>query len=411
MTEPLMLKLVGVSKSYDSHRSNLRRFGRWVGIGREPAHVSWALKDVDLELRKGESIAFIGQNGAGKSTLLKVITGTIRATFGTVGVDGRISAMLELGLGFNPEFTGRQNVFLAAGLMGLHSALIEDLLAGIEEFAEVSDYFDQPLRTYSSGMHARLAFAVATCVRPEILIIDEVLSVGDSYFQHKCFERVREYRSLGTSIIFVSHAMGDVRSLCDRVILLDRGQVLRDGPADEVVDYYNAMIAARENAGLTIEQRRLKDDWSYTRSGTLEATVRSLALVDADTQMPLTLVNVGQQIELIVNVEIHRPIARLIMGFLIRDKLGNVIWGTNTWHTGQAIHATDAGQRLEVRLALEARLGPGSYAISHALHASESHVGDNFEWVDNALVFDVANLDQPHFIGSNWLPSRIAVMS
>ena len=409
MSGPVVLRLDGVGKSYASYRSNLRRFGRWIGIAAKPDAEHWAIRDVSFDLRAGESLALIGQNGAGKSTLLKLVTGTVRPSCGTIGIEGRLSAMLELGLGFNPEFTGRENVFLASGLMGLHTAHISELMSSIEEFAELGRFFDQPLRTYSSGMHARLAFAVATAVRPEILIIDEVLSVGDSYFQHKCFDRIREFRDAGTSLIFVSHAMGDIRSLCERVILIEAGVVLRDGPADEVVDYYNAMIAARENAKLSIEQRRLKDDWVYTRSGSQEAVVRTLDLVDAVNGEAMQLVNVGQRVALIADIVVNEAVPRLILGFLIRDKYGNTIWGTNTFYTDQPLHDLAAGQSLRVRLDFEARLGPGSYSISYALHADESHLSANYEWVDNAIVFDVANLDHPQFIGSSWLPVHFDV--
>ncbi len=403
------MRLDGVCKCYLGFESNFRRFGRWLGIPAKPDSEHWALREISLSLNRGESLALIGQNGAGKSTLLKLITGTVRATAGTIGIDGRLSAMLELGLGFNPEFSGRENVRLAAGLMGVHSSRIEVLIPSITEFAELGSYFDEPLRTYSSGMQARLAFAVATAIRPDILIIDEVLSVGDSYFQHKCFDRIKQFREEGTSLIFVSHAMADVRNLCERVVLLDAGRVLRDGPADEVVDYYNAMIAARENAKLDIEQRRLKGDWVYTRSGSQEAVLRSLELVDADSDLALQLVNVGQEVALVAEIVVHVPIPRLVLGYLIRDKFGNVIWGTNTWHTGQPMLDLAAEQVIGVRLAFEARLGPGSYAVSYALHADESHVSANYEWVDNALVFDVANLEHPQFIGSSWLPARFEV--
>ena len=406
---PVVLRLDGVCKCYLGYHSHLRRFGRWIGIPAKPDTEHWALREVSLAVSRGESLALIGQNGAGKSTLLKLITGTVRATSGSIGIDGRLSAMLELGLGFNPEFSGRENVHLAAGLMGVHSSRIDALIPSITEFAELGTYFEEPLRTYSSGMQARLAFAVATAVRPDILIIDEVLSVGDSYFQHKCFDRIKQYREEGTSLIFVSHAMTDVRNLCERVVLLDDGKVLRDGPADEVVDYYNAMIAARENAKLDVEQRRLKDDWVYTRSGSHEAVLRSLELVDAETGLALQLVNVGQQVALVAEIEVRADVPRLVLGYLIRDKFGNVIWGTNTWHTGQPMLGLTDGQVVGVRLAFEARLGPGSYAVSYALHADESHIGANYEWVDNALVFDVANLEHPHFIGSSWLPARFEV--
>ena len=404
-----VLHLNGVGKSYPTYRSNLRRFSRWVGLTATPDDEYWAIRDVSFSLGSGESLALIGQNGAGKSTLLKLIAGTVRPSTGAIGIAGRLSAMLELGLGFNPEFTGRENVFLAAGLMGIETASIAELLPSMEEFAELGRFFDQPLRMYSSGMQARLAFAVATALRPDILIIDEVLSVGDSYFQHKCFERIRSYREAGTSLIFVSHSMGDIRKLCDRVILIDAGRVVRDGPPDEIIDYYNALIAARENANLTIEQRRLQNDWVYTRSGSMDAVLRDLRLVDAGTDSPVQLVNVGQSVALTATIEVRVDLSQLVLGFLIRDKTGHVVWGSNTFHTKQPMRDLHAGDEVQVRLEFDAHLGSGSYAFSYALHADETHVGGNYEWVDNALVFDVANFGHPQFIGSSWLPVRFEV--
>ena len=241
-----VLQVNGVGKCYAKYNGLFSRLLSWVGLPVKTTHEYWANKDISFTVAPGQAIAIIGQNGAGKSTLLKMITGTVRPTTGHIHVVGRISAMLELGLGFNPEFTGRQNAYMAGGLLGYSAQELEQLMKGIENFAEIGDFFDQPLRVYSSGMQARLAFAVATAVRPDVLIVDEILSVGDSYFQHRSFDRIKQFKDQGTSIILVTHGLSDVRALCDYVILLDQGQILKQGRPDEVVDYYNAFVAQKK---------------------------------------------------------------------------------------------------------------------------------------------------------------------
>ncbi|PHJ39769.1 sugar ABC transporter ATP-binding protein [Desulforamulus profundi] len=398
-----ILNVQKLGKCYASYRSNLLRYMRWFGIPVSPQHEYWAVKDVSFTLRAGEALALIGQNGAGKSTLLKLITGTVRPTTGNIAVLGRISAILELGLGFNPEFTGRQNVYLAGGLMGLSTRQIDEIIPAIEDFSELGEFFDQPLRVYSSGMQARLAFSVATAVRPDVLIVDEVLSVGDSYFQHKSFDKIRKFKEEGTSILLVTHSMGDVRALCDRVILLDKGKILKDGPPDEVVDYYNAMIAEKENARLSVEQKRQKNGWFVTRSGNFQAKIKSLVLLDEMTQEPVEIARVGQRLVVKLVATINEDIPRLVLGYMLRDRTGHVVWGTNTWHTEQVLNDLKKGEEVEFYMPFTCTLGPGSYSFTYALTSSDTHLENNYEWVDNALVFDVINADKKYFIGTSWL--------
>jgi lipopolysaccharide transport system ATP-binding protein len=402
-----ILNISGLGKCYYTYHNNLARFAKWFGFPARYTHEYWALKDVSFALDRGEALAIIGQNGAGKSTLLKLITGTVLPTTGSIQINGRVSAILELGLGFNSDFTGRQNVYLAGGLMGLSTAELTNLIPGIEEFAEIGEFFEQPLRVYSSGMQARLAFAVATAVRPDVLIVDEVLSVGDSYFQHKSFARIREYRKQGTSILLVTHSLADVRALCDRVILLDKGNVLKCGLPDEVVAYYNALTAEKENIKLSIEQQRQKDGWLVTEVGTKEALLESIVLKDAETSQPIQLVRVGQKLEVEFDVLIQSEIKRLVLGHKITDRTGHIVWGTNTWHTNQVWENMRPNQKVNFRLIFDCLLGPGSYALSFALVSSDTHLDDCFHKKENALVFDVINADKTYFIGTSWLDVTI----
>ncbi len=403
------LRVEGVGKAYRVWGSEWLRAASWFGLPTHPREEHWVLRDVSFSIAPGEAVGVIGQNGAGKSTLLKLITGTAQPTEGRVTRTGRVAAILELGMGFNQDLTGRQNAFHSAGLMGYSQEQIAEAMPGIEAFAEIGEYFDEPVRTYSSGMQVRVAFAVATAFTPDLLIVDEALAVGDSYFQHKSFDRMRRFREEGTSIMLVSHSPSDVKALCDRVILLDKGQVLKDGSPDEVIDFYNALIARKENEKLSVEQRRDESGWVTTRSGSGQAVVSSLKLVDAATGSEVALAMVGQRLRLVLEAEVRAPLPSLVLGFMIRDKQGHVVWGSNTWHTEQVQSHVSAGERLRYTLDFTCRMGPGSYSVSPALVSSDTHMIDNFEWVDNLLVFEVMNAGHPMFIGSNWLDAEFAV--
>lgn len=398
-----------LGKAYRNWGGEWRRFCSWMGLPIHPREEHWVLRDVSFSVERGQALAIIGQNGSGKSTLLKVITGTTMPTEGIAAHHGRIAAILELGMGFNQEMTGRQNAMHAGGLMGHGEEQMQQVMPEIEAFAEIGDYFDQPVRTYSSGMQMRVAFAVATAIRPDILIVDEALSVGDSYFQHKSFSRMRRFREEGTTLLFVIHSMDDVRTLCDRAVLLSAGLVIKDGAPDEVADYYNALMAAKENSSLTVEQRREKDGWLFTRSGTGEARVTGLSLRDAFSGEEIRLARVGQALELVAEVQVESDVPELVLGFMLRDRLGHIVWGSNTWHTRQTLKGVAAGSNVRFVLAFDCTLGPGSYSFSPALVSSDTHLEHNYEWTDNALVFDVVNADKDFFIGSSFMSAKFRI--
>ncbi|MGH6608654.1 MAG: Wzt carbohydrate-binding domain-containing protein, partial [Burkholderiaceae bacterium] len=257
--------------------------------------------------------------------------------------------------------------------------------------------------------NARLAFATATAFRPDVLIVDEVLSVGDAYFQHKSFDRIRSFKAVGTAVLFVSHSMTDVRALCERVILLDRGRVLRDGSADEVADYYNAIVAERDAARNNVVQQRAEHGWVVTRSGSREAVLGAATLLSADTGQPVSVVRSGQALRLEVRVRIVTDVDELVLGVMLRNREGHVVWGSNTWHTGQKLKQQRAGREVTFNLCFDAMLGPGSYSITCALHPDGTHTASSYEWTDNAIVFEVVNADRPHFIGTTCLPARFEI--
>lgn len=399
-----MLRVEDLGKVYRSYPREWRRVLSWFGWPGKPDAEHWALRHVSFNIGRGEAVGIVGQNGAGKSTLLKLVTGTARANEGRVNTAGRVAAILELGMGFNPDLSGRDNCRHAAGLMGHAQADIERMLPEIEAFAEIGDYFDQPVRTYSSGMHMRIAFGVATAVRPDVLIVDEALSVGDAYFQHKSFDRIRQFREQGTTLLIVSHDRSAVQQLCGRAILLDQGRLIKDGGVEEVMDYYNALIAQRENQTVTVT--RLEDGRVRTVSGTGEATVAQVGLFDMQGAA-VEFVNVGQPVELRIRARVNTAVPRLVLGYMIKDRLGAPIYGTNTHHTGQALETLATGTTVDFHIRFPMNLGAGTYSISTALVSSDTHLENNYEWRDLALIFTVANLDKPVFVGSAWVPPSI----
>ncbi|HEY4093144.1 MAG TPA: ABC transporter ATP-binding protein [Luteibacter sp.] len=401
---PNVLEVNGLGKAFRDYGSEFKRFATWFGMKVKPRDEHWVLRDISFAVGRGEAIGIVGQNGAGKSTLLKLITRTLMPSEGTVAVHGRIAAILELGMGFSADLTGRQNVHHAAGLMGFSREQIDTAMPEIEAFAEIGDYFDEHVRTYSSGMQMRVAFSVATAFRPDILIVDEALSVGDAYFQHKCFKRIKEFREQGTSLMIVSHDSGAIQGLCDRAILLNQGRVLQDGDPVVVMDAYNALIAERENSTMKVE--RLETGQTQTISGSLEAVVDSIALHGTDGEA-IEFIDVGQDIELRVDVDVRADIPRLVLGYMIKDRLGQAVFGTNTHHTGQVLENVRSGDRVAYVARFRMDLGPGTYSISTALVSSDTHLVDNYEWRDLALIFTVANHSKSHFVGTAWIPPKI----
>ena len=398
-----------LGKAYKQYPGRWSRLVEWVFGGLRVRHsLKWVLKDISFSVEPGEAVGIIGINGAGKSTLLKLITGTTQPSCGAVQITGRVAALLELGMGFHPDFTGRQNVIMAGQLLGISTSELDRLLPEIEAFAEIGDYIDQPVRVYSSGMQMRLAFSVATAIRPDVLIVDEALSVGDAYFQHKSFDRIRAYRLLGTTLLIVSHDKTAIQSICDRAILLNAGQIAMQGTPEAVMDYYNAMLAQRDSS--VVRQSTLEDGKVQTISGSGEASIVSVTLCDVDAQV-IDVVKVAEKLTLTVQTQVHQALSGLVLGFMIKDRLGQPVFGTNTHHLKQVIASASAGSNPTFVIDFVANLGPGSYSIAVALHSHDTHIHKNYEWRDLAVVFNVINTDKPTFVGSNWFPVTLKIQS
>lgn len=399
--------VTNLGKAYKQYPNRWSRLAEWMLPGSALRHnLHWVLQGINFTVKPGDAVGIIGINGAGKSTLLKMITGTTQPTTGSVNITGRVAALLELGMGFHPDFTGRQNTFMAGQLLGMSIEEISNLMPEIEAFAEIGDYMDQPVRVYSSGMQMRVAFSVATARRPDVLIIDEALSVGDAYFQHKSFERIRQFRKQGTTLLIVSHDRWAIQSICDKAILLSGGQLAKEGAPEEVMDYYNALMAESENS--TITQIKTEDGRTQTISGTGEARIEQIGLYNAQGEQ-LTLVDVGELVELRIQVRIHASIPQLVLGYMIKDRFGQPMFGTNTWHTEQIVGGCEKNDLVEYSIQFPMNLGTGSYSIAIALTETQSHVSRNFEWRDLAIVFDVFNSEKIEFMGCSWLEPKIKI--
>lgn len=397
----------GLGKAYKQYPTRLARLAEWLLPFGQPRHeAKWVLKDVSFEIAPGRALGIIGVNGAGKSTLLKMITGTTQPSAGSVRIEGRVAALLELGLGFHPDFTGRQNAVMAAQLLGLGADDIQRLMPEIEAFAEIGEYIDQPVRTYSSGMQMRLAFSVATAHRPDVLIVDEALSVGDTYFQHKSFARIRMFREEGTTLLFVSHDKAAIQTLCDEAVLLHAGRVAMHGEPEAVMDYYNALIAEKENT--RVLQHQAADGRVQTVSGSGEVHFASVVLRDESGEA-IETVTAGEPLALEVEAQVREAIDSLVVGYMIKDRVGQPVFGTNTFHLQRTQGALAAGDSVKLRFSFPANLGEGSYSIAVAAHDSETHITRNYEWRDLAVVFRVINTRLPRFVGSAWLPNSVDV--
>lgn len=401
------INVTNLGKAYKQYPSRWSRLIEWMDPRVRPRHrLHWVLQDLSFSVSAGEALAIIGINGAGKSTLLKMIVGTTQPTTGSVQMVGRVAALLELGMGFHPDFTGRQNALMAGQLLGMSVEEVSARMPEIEEFAEIGEYIDQPVRVYSSGMQVRLAFAVATASRPDVLVVDEALSVGDIYFQHKSFDRIREFRKQGTTLLIVSHDKASIQSICDRAILLNAGKLAMEGTPEAVMDYYNALLAAHQKQ--SIRQEVLANGKLQTISGTGEAKVLSIAILNESGQQ-LDVVNVGQSVTLRIDVGVDVAIEQLVLGYGIRDRLGQTVYGTNTALQGKVLKTVDAGAHIRFDMQFPANIGVGSYSIQTALVSSETHLENNYEWRELALIFEVVNVDHAHFSGVAWLNPDIFI--
>jgi lipopolysaccharide transport system ATP-binding protein len=410
-----------LSKAYAIFKRPQDRLMQMLMRGRRKYYEEyWALKNVSLTVRRGETVGVIGRNGSGKSTFLQMVCGTLQPTSGSVSVTGRIAALLELGAGFNPEFTGRENVYLAASVLGLPTAEIDKRYNSIADFAGIGDFIEHPVKLYSSGMYARLAFAVAAHVDADILIVDEILSVGDAAFTQKCMRFIRTFRERGT-LFFVSHDTGQVVNLCDRAIWLDRGEVREIGPAKDVCHRYLAdLYGSREDArsfhiggsrrgaeerATTDVRKELLQNSQHRNEIEIFAFdenaagpwfgERGASIVGVELQTPsgapLTALEGGEEVVLKVACRAGRDLIGPIIGFYVKDKLGQNLFGDNTYLTYRLdpMSIPDGGvfaARFHFQMPY---LPSGEFAVTVALAEGTQNDHVQHHWIDDALFFKV----------------------
>jgi ABC-type polysaccharide/polyol phosphate transport system ATPase subunit len=403
---PPIIEFRGVSKTYPIYDSASARLKELACLNRIRCHRDFgALRDVTFEVSPGETFCIVGENGSGKSTLLQIIAGILQPTNGEVLVRGRVAALLELGSGFNPEFTGRDNVYLSAAILGLSRQEIDKTLPKIEEFAEIDEFIDQPVKTYSTGMAVRLAFAVAIHVSPEILLVDEALSVGDLYFRQRCMRKVHEMRANGIAIVFVSHSIGDVQLIGDRAMWLDRGQVREIGATEEVVNKYMAAMVQKDNAYLTVHHsgRQIAQDVAPEtpavvdsipnidhRFGDGRAQVIGIALINSGGEA-VHLLEPQSRIVVRISVRASENIVSPIVGFLMRNHMGLDFAGTNTAREGFECPPMRAGDvyTLDFHLQLP-EFYPSSFSFSPAIADGTLDSNSVCDWIDNAIVLQMS---------------------
>jgi lipopolysaccharide transport system ATP-binding protein len=369
----------------------------------------WALKDVSFDVHRGETVGVIGRNGSGKSTLLQVICGMLTPTTGGVLARGRIAALLELGAGFNPEFTGRENVYLNGALVGLTRAQIDDRFSSIAEFADIGEFIEHPVKTYSSGMYVRLAFAVAAHVDADILVIDEALAVGDAFFVQKCMRYLRAFMERGT-VLFVSHDIGAVKGLCGRALWLEHGQLQMDGPAKEVAEAYHAAMYEAQQGKSVVGTRAAAqpapplatrpapvvrstlqvmsfnpDGVGFGKGG---ARITAVEFLTAVTGAQVAVVYGGEDVVLVVRCAVVERLECPIVGFVVKDRLGQALFGDNTFMYYQhAPVAAGAGDCLHARFAFTMPILPsGEYSVCAAVAEGSQHHHVQHHWLDDALI-------------------------
>jgi lipopolysaccharide transport system ATP-binding protein len=426
----------GVSKAYTIYTRPQDRLKQMIAsrarraLGLEPRRYykeHWALRDISFQVQPGETVGVLGRNGSGKSTLLQIICGTLAPTAGRVVTSGRISALLELGAGFNPEFTGRENAVLNARILGLGRKEVEERLGEIESFADVGDFFDRPVKIYSSGMFVRVAFAVQACVEPDILIVDEALSVGDEKFQRKCFDRLERLRAAGTAILFVTHSTATVERFCERAILLNRGELIGVGSSSQIVDQYHALLYADEQTYLKFLNRqqataakpapRPEPEEVLTLSADTEiaaeesralAVIESYSLLDADGA-PREVFAPGETATISVRVRCLANMDEIQAGLALKTVEGVRAFGTSTLYSGQNHRNAKRGEELCFDFELCLELCIGVYFVSVAI-ARPMVDADTF-YLDKRTDAMVFTVQEPRLMaaGIARLPYRITV--
>jgi lipopolysaccharide transport system ATP-binding protein len=376
-----LLQVQNVSKMYRLYRRPLDRLAEALPLIRHsPPKEFWALRDVNLRLEKGEVLGVVGPNGSGKSTLLQIVSGILDPTRGRVVTHGRIAALLELGAGFNPEFTGRENVFLNGEILGMPRREMDRVFPEIERFAEIGSFIDRPVKEYSSGMYVRLAFSTAIHVDPEILIVDEALAVGDAIFANRCVKKFEELKQRGITVLFVSHDLGLVKRLCDKAALMIDGRVAAYGQPSDVVNRYVGMVLERQT-----QEQPNRDSGGVFRHGDGASRILDAELLD-ERGVPTRAVRAGDSVAIRIRAQAARDLENPVVGMLLRNRLGIDVFGTNTRVEGVALNRVRAGEVFEVEFHFDCLLTRQDYTLTVATQYAE---GFSQDWMDDLIQFAV----------------------
>lgn len=383
------IQVSNLKKVYKLYDKPSDRFKEAFGLAKNKHKEHYALNGINLEIFQGETVGIIGTNGSGKSTILKIITGVLNPTEGEVKVNGRISALLELGAGFNMEYNGIENVYLNGTMMGFSQKEIDQKLPEILKFADIGDYVYQPVKTYSSGMFVRLAFAVAINIEPEILIVDEALSVGDVFFQAKCYHKFEEFKKLGKTIVFVSHDLSSISKYCDRVYLLNQGNLLGEGKPKEMIDAFKQVLVGQYEIKDSGEENALPESVlnpELLEYGTKQAEITEFYITD-DKNVKTTAVIKGSSFTIHVKVQFHERIVAPIFAFSFKNVKGTEITGTNTMIEKAFLEPVEAGNVKNVTFTQKMSLQGGEYLLSLGV---TGYVGNDFQVYHR--LYDVLNI-------------------
>jgi lipopolysaccharide transport system ATP-binding protein len=379
--EKVSISINNVSKTYRIYNNPQDRLMQSIFRGNRQYYREFrALKDITFEVRKGETVGIIGRNGSGKSTLLQIIAGTLQATEGNINVNGRVAALLELGSGFNPDFTGRENVYLNGAILGISRTEMETRFDDITSFADIGDYIDQPVKTYSSGMYVRLAFAVAISVDPDILIVDEALAVGDGRFQLKCFERIKTLKESGTTILLVTHDLQSIRQFCDQCLLFDKGTLLDQGTPNDIVNKYTKILFSSADSELSEYTERTdeansfqgansndedqrKTDGKEYRYGNGQGSIDNVDITDAEGKS-IEIMTTCDEVIISMNITAGKEITKPIYAITIKSVKGLEVYGTNTYFQNYPFESLQPNQTIHVEFKHKMALAPGIYFIS-----------------------------------------------
>ena len=434
MPQMSIIRAEKISKCFRMYRKPSDHLKELLTLGKRQFHEPfWALSDVDLAVERSCCLGIIGENGSGKSTLLRIIAGVTRPTSGNIAVHGRISTLLELGAGFNPQFTGRENIYLNASILGFTDAQTRQRIPDIERFAEIGNFIDRPVKVYSSGMFVRLAFAVAIHMEPDILIIDEALSVGDVFFQQRCMRRIQQLKRAGVTIVFVSHDVEAVRNLAERTIWMEHGRVNLEGKSDEVVAKYLSVMVNRGRKELMMEEAmgkalpisadlELPDEARSRipkfieqvtnvdhRHGNGKALVRGIGVFSQEGN-PATAVIQGNRICVRVSVEFLDECLKPNVGFILRNRLGEDVTGTNASFEGVQLPPARSGDRISVDFVLDLPLlQQGFYYFSPAVADGMLDQYDICDWIDNACAIEI--VQKTNTYGYMRVPTRVSAFS